>query len=140
MRARADAVEIPFFIPPMPDGASNHVISKGKKTDFYQPEDLKDTGAGHTNWVQSFETMFLGLFWALGEAVPYCFSTPDGAVRSLDAGCLKMLLNRKFPNIELILDSSGYIDRVAPTEHLLKQHAVMKTIWMNKIIGCEANG
>jgi hypothetical protein len=107
MKSIDDAEEIGFFIPPMPQPGRHHVISKGRNPDFYRPEDLRDKGPGKTAWVDAFEKLLVGLYWTLDRPVPYAFRTPDGAIRSLDAGCIKMLLNRQPPGIELIYDEEG---------------------------------
>ena len=120
MKSVADAVEIPFFIPPMNDGKSHHVISKGKVPKFYRPEDLRDIGQGNTSWVHAFEKILVGLHLALDAPVPYCFHTPDGEVRSLDAGCIKMMLNRNPPDIILNVGEDGNIFTVEPSEGLMK--------------------
>ena len=119
MKNVADAVEIPFFIPPMNDGKSHHVITKGKTPRFYRPEDLRDIGQGNTLWVHAFEKILVGLYLALDAPVPYCFLTPDAQIRSLDAGCIKMMLNRNPPDILLNIGAEGYISSVLPSERLL---------------------
>ena len=119
MKNVADAVQIPFFIPPMNDGKAHHVISRGKNPKFYRPEDLRDIGQGNTRWVHAFERILVGLYLALDTPVPYCFLTPDGQVRSLDAGCIKMMLNRNPPDVLLNLGADGYISTVEPSERLM---------------------
>jgi hypothetical protein len=88
--------------------------------------DLLDKGPGKTAWVDAFEKIFVGLYWALEDAVPYAFRTPDGTIRSLDAGCVKMLLNRNPPELELICDVEGYIDSVRPAAPLLKRYELIR--------------
>lgn len=119
MRSVDEAVEIGVHIPLMPQGGSHHVISRGQKPDFYRPVDLKDKGPGQTAWVEVFQKMLVGLYWTLGAPVPYSFRTPDGKIRSLDAGCIKMMLNRTPPAIEIIQDAHGYVDRLIPSKQLL---------------------
>jgi hypothetical protein len=106
MRSNDEAKEIGVFIPRMPDRGRHHVFSRGQTPDFYRPEDLRDKGPGKTAWVDAFEKILVGLYWTLDGPVPYAFRTPDGMIRSLDAGCIKMLLNREPPAIELICDAA----------------------------------
>jgi hypothetical protein len=125
MKSVTEAVAIPFFIPPMNDGKSHHVISKGKVPRFYRPVDLRDIGQGNTHWVHSFEKILVGLYLALNAPVPYCFLTPDGQLRSLDAGCIKMMLNRNPPDLLLNVGPETYIYSVLPSERLLDLFAPM---------------
>lgn len=133
MRTVEDAVELGFFIPPMPDRTRHHVISRGEIPYFYRPENLRDKGQGKTAWVDLFEKMVVALFWATGEAVPYAFRTPDGTVRSLDAGCIKMLLNRQPPDLAIECDRHGFIERVRPSQKLLNLYAPMRPVLVRRI-------
>lgn len=120
MRSVDEAPELGFFIPPMPQGGQHHVISRGQSPRFYRPEDMRDKGPGRTAWVDAFEELLVGLFLVLGGPVPYAFRTPDGRVRSLDAGCMKMLANRAPSDVAFQLDQAGYIDSVTPSDRLLE--------------------
>lgn len=110
----------------MPSSDRHHVISRGKRPDFYRPQDLRDKGPGKTAWVDTFEKILVGLYWRLGTPIPYAFRTPDGVIRSLDAGCIKMLLNRSPPEIEIICDADGYIEEVQPTDVMLGRYQPIK--------------
>lgn len=55
-----------------------------------------------------------------GRSVPYAFKSRDGAIRSLDAGCLGHLYNRTPPEIGLELDDERYIVAVHPTSALIE--------------------
>ena len=134
MKTVADVVDIPFFIPPMNDGKLHHVISKGQSPKFYRPEDLRDIGTGKTLWVDTFEKMFVGLFLALHAPVPYAFRTPDGRIRSLDAGCMKMLVNRNPPELCFNLGPEGYISTVVPSDVLLDRYALIHAKLRAKIV------
>ena len=97
-------------IPPMPVGQyKHHPLSKGQNPVFYRLQDLKDHGQARTAWVTLFEEYLIGLFWKLGKPVPYAFRIYNGSIRSLDAGCLKFLLNRMPPEISLDFDQEGFI-------------------------------
>jgi hypothetical protein len=133
MKSINDAVEIPFFIPPMRDGKSHHVISLGKPK-FYRPGDLKDLGVGKTAWVDAFEKILTGLYLALEAPVPYAFFTPDGKIRSLDAGCMKMLLNRQPPDIDLNLGADGFISSVSPSDNMLALYEPIRHILRDRIV------
>ena len=100
----------------------HHPISRGPKPRHYRPEDLRDQGEARTPWVEFFEKTLVGLYWEIGGNVPYAFVTLDGRVRSLDAGCLKFLRNRKPPEVLFHLDAGGYIAKVEPTKVLLNRH------------------
>ena len=133
MNSIDDAVEIEFYIPAMPDQKSHHVISRGQYPDFYRPEDLRDKGMGKTSWVDAFEKMFVGLYWALGGPVPYAFRTPDNKIRSLDAGCIKMLLNRKPPELLLNCGAQGFISSLVPSDVMLERYQVMRAILEKRV-------
>jgi hypothetical protein len=137
MKSATDAVDIPFFIPPMNDGKSHHVISKGQTPKFYRPKDLRDTGEGNTIWVNTFEKIFVGLYLALDAPVPYCFHTPDGQLRSLDAGCIKMMLNRNPPDIHLNVGEGGYISTAYPSDRLMTLFAPMHERLKNEILSAK---
>jgi hypothetical protein len=125
---------LPFSIPELPKGPyTHHPVSRGQRPDFYRPEDLKDVGEAKTGWVDFFEKILAGLFWKLDRPVPYAFRTYDGIIRSLDAGCLKFLANRKPPEVTFNLDSMGFIDAVAPSEKLLERYALMKTTLLKRL-------
>ena len=133
MRDVKDAHVIPYYIPPMPKPGSHHVISRGQRPDFYQPEQLQDTGIAKTGWVDAFEKLVVGLYWTLDAPVPYAFRTPDAVIRSLDAGCIKFLCNRKPAELCLILDDQGYIDAVVPTKPLLDRYSRLRSRLMTRI-------
>ncbi len=134
MKSVEDAVDIPFYIPPMKDGKSHHVISKGQLPKFYRPEDLRDIGTGKTIWVDAFEKMFVGLYLALDAPVPYAFRTPDGRIRSLDAGCMKMLVNRNPPELQFNLGAENYISSVVPSGTLLERYTMIHAKLRDRII------
>jgi hypothetical protein len=126
MRSVEDIPDISYYVPSMPNGQSHHVISRGQKPIFYRPEELKDKGEGKTVWVDAFEKIVCGIYWALEAPVPYAFRTPNGMIRSLDAGCIKMLLNRAKPELDLLVDGYGYIDAVVPSEALTNRYEPIK--------------
>jgi hypothetical protein len=134
MKNVEDAVAINFYIPPMPQPGRHHVISRGQNPDFYRPEVLRDKGLGKTAWVDAFEKILMGLYWLLDAPVPYAFRTPDGSVRSLDAGCIKMLLNRITPEVELLCDVNGYIEAVRPAAAMIERYEPIKGKLMKRII------
>jgi hypothetical protein len=113
---------LPFRIPEYP-GVS-HPISRGVPK-FYRPESLKDTVEGKTNRTNVFEKIVVGLYLRLGRPVPYAFFTVDGEIRSLDAGCMKFLLNLSEPEIELITDSAEEIIAVRPMRTLVNRYKLL---------------
>ncbi len=111
-------------IPGVPQDASFefHPISRSQRPDRYKPSQLRDTGEAPTAWLTFFEKILVGLYWKYGQPVPFVFRTANGAIRSLDAGCIKWLLNRKPPEIQLHCDPAGVIDAVTPGLALLNRH------------------
>jgi hypothetical protein len=125
---------LPVSIPELPKGPyAHHPISRGQHPDFYRPETLRDTAEAKTGWVDFFEKTLAGLFWKLDGPVPYAFRTYDGVIRSLDAGCLKFLSNRKPPEVTFNCDALGFIDSVVPSEKLLERYALMKGTLRNRL-------
>src|ERR1700676_923510 len=86
----------------IPEWRGHNPFCKDRNPQFYQ--EIKDTAEGKTARTSFFEKNLVGLYWALGRPVPYAFRTKDGTVRSLDAGCVKFLFNRRKPELELIRD------------------------------------
>lgn len=115
-------------VPAIPTGASFqfHPISTSAKPVRYRPLDLRSDGKADTDWMQFFEEILLGIYWKCGGPVPYAFRTASGAIRSLDAACIKWLLNRDPPEVKLHLDGNGYIDAVTPEPPLQKRYACSK--------------
>jgi hypothetical protein len=111
-------------IPEVPKDASFkfHPISRGQNPDRYKPGDLRDTGQAQTPWLKFFEEILVGLYWKYDQPVPFVFRTADGTVRSLDAGCIKWLLNRDPPEVHLHCDGAGVIEAVTPSSALLSRH------------------
>jgi hypothetical protein len=107
-------IEIPEYT-----GGESHPFSRGQDPEFYQT--IKDTVEGKTARTYFFEKNLVGLYLALGRPVPYAFRTKDGTVRSLDAGCVKFLCNRREPDLELIHDADGFIVAVKPLSPLLER-------------------
>jgi hypothetical protein len=139
MKSVSEAVDIPFFIPPMSDGKSHHVASRGQNPEFYRPEDLRDIGTGKTLWVDTFEKLLVGLYLALEGPVPYAFKTPDGRIRSLDAGCLKMMINRTPPELHLNLGTGNYISTVAPSDILLARYSLIQEKLRDRVVNAKPN-
>ncbi|OVE88123.1 hypothetical protein B7W89_19640 [Agrobacterium tumefaciens] len=137
MRHLNDLVDISYYIPPIKDKGRHHVISQGQSPTFYRPEDLRDKGEGKTAWVDAFEKLVVALFWATGKPVPYAFRTPDGLIRSLDAGCLKMLLNRNPPDLILACDHFGFVDTVEPSKRLQDLYGPIRANLINRVYGAK---
>jgi hypothetical protein len=131
MKKVDQAVKIGVY---MPDHGRHHVFSRGQSPEFYKVSDLRDKGPGQTDWVLEFERILVGLYLILEGPVPYAFRTPDGKVRSLDAGCMKMLSNRAVPGIDFIEDADGYIDAVVPTAALLDRHSALRSHLKKRIL------
>ncbi|UPK17590.1 HNH endonuclease [Bradyrhizobium sp. 131] len=106
-------IEIPEYT------GDSHPFSKGQNPQFYRV--IKDPAEGRTLRTTFFEKNLVGLYWALGRPVPYAFRTRDGTVRSLDAGCVQFLFNRRPPEVEYVRDPDEYIIAVKPLEPLLER-------------------
>jgi hypothetical protein len=115
-------------IPEVPQDASFkfHPISRSQKPDRYKPNDLRDSGDAQTPWLKFFEEILVGLYWKYDQPVPFLFRTADGTVRSLDAGCIKWLLNRNPPEVGLHCNPAGVIEGVTPTPALLSRYEAQK--------------
>jgi hypothetical protein len=122
-------------IPEPPQDASFefHPISRSTKPDRYRPKDLRDTGKAETEWLKFFEEIVLSIFWKTGQPVPYVFRTADGTVRSLDAGCIKWLLNRNPPELQLHLDGAGFIAAVTPTLQIQRRYELRKEVLVARL-------
>lgn len=107
---------LPIIIPEFP---GSHPFSRGRNPRYYSPKELRDQGIGKTARTDFFEKYIAGIYWALEGAVPYAFRTADGTVRSLDAGCLKYLLNRSPEDLTFSCNPEGKIVSVAPSARLL---------------------
>ncbi|MER9428787.1 HNH endonuclease [Mesorhizobium sp. M0408] len=101
----------------------SHPFSRGQDPEFYTPETLRDTALGRTGRTSFFEQIFAGLYWKLEAPVPYAFITSDGAVRSMDAGCIKFLANRGSGEIEFQLGPNRVILAASPGPVLLERYA-----------------
>jgi hypothetical protein len=108
-------VQIPDYT-----GGDSHPFSKGQVPDFYKV--IRDTAEGKTARTHFFEKNLVGIYFALGRPVPYAFRTKDNVIRSLDAGCVKSLCNRRVPELELFRDSDGFIVAVKPLAPLLERY------------------
>ena len=111
-------------IPEVPPGArfTFHPISGDQNPKRYKPGELLDSGEARTEWLKFFEEILVGLYWKHGGPVPFVFRTTDGTVRSLDAGCLKWLWNRKPPEIKFHCNSSGLVDAVTPLPAMISRY------------------
>jgi hypothetical protein len=124
-----------LVIPEVPQDASFHFhpISLSQHPDRYKPDALRDTGEAQTDWLAFFEKILVGIYWKYDEPVPFAFRTADGTVRSLDAGCLKWLLNRKPPEVSFHCDRAGLIEAVTPSPALLSRYEADKEMLVARL-------
>jgi hypothetical protein len=122
----------------IPEYPGSHPFSRSTNPKFYRRDELGDTAFGDTNRTRFFEKVLAGLYWSLGRAVPYAFITKSGEVRSLDAGCVKFLLNRQPPQIRLVCDPVGAIIAVEPTDALLGAYQERRTKLVSQVSPEEA--
>jgi hypothetical protein len=96
---------------PTGDDASNP-ISCGIPELYASSELKKKLKGDQTGRTDRFTKLLIGLRLRLKGPVPYAFKTPDGAVRSLDAGCLGFLHHSKSQQISFICNADGKITHV----------------------------
>lgn len=117
-------------IPPMPGSESSmskrtHVVNVGQNPEKYTVAALKKKSAANSDRRDIFEKTLLALSLATGgQPIPYAFKTAGhDTIRSLDAGCLGYLMNRKPPLLEVTeTDARGNIISVMPTPALRSRH------------------
>jgi hypothetical protein len=104
----------------IPDYKGSHPFSFGDSIKAYRPEELKkkrNTNSARTDW---FERILFAIWREIdNRPVPFAFRTTDGAIRSMDAGCLGFLFNHTQP--ELVFQrnpDTGEIVTVEPTGRL----------------------
>jgi hypothetical protein len=110
----------------IPDFNGSHPFSQGERPEFYTPEKLKNFHPGKNTRTHFFEKYLTAIYWTLDAPVPYAFRTGNGAIRSLDAGCLGFLAHREPPEIEFGLDANGDIATVRPTAKLLARYTPLR--------------
>jgi hypothetical protein len=102
-------------IPEWPGGDSPP-FSRGTP-ELYKPDDLKKKQDGNqTNRTDWFLKRLIGLSLRLGGPVPYAFTTANGELRSMDAGCLGFLWHERVPRIRFVLDNAGFVTHAALVE------------------------
>ena len=107
-------IEIPEYT-----GGESHPFSRGQDPKFYQT--IKDTVEGKTARTYSSKE-FGGAVLGLRSTGALCVSYQGRRrPRSLDAGCVKFLCNRRVPELELVYGEEGYIVAVKPLSRLLER-------------------
>lgn len=76
---------------------------------LYRPSELRVISSGNRERTREFLDRLLGMFAIAGLPIPYVFRTADGAVRSLDAGCMGMLSRPQPLVMTFDEDSDGHI-------------------------------
>lgn len=122
----------------IPEFPRSHPFSRGQNPRYYAPEELRDQGMGKTARTDFFEKYLAGIYWAIEDAVPYAFRTRDGAVRSLDAGCLKFLLNRSPQDLTFSCNPEGKIVSVTPSAKLLDLYRPIRERLVDEILDSSA--
>lgn len=125
-----------IMIPEVPKGASFefHPISISQQPKRYRPEDLGDTGTAETPWLLFFEEILMGIYWKTGKPVPYVFKTANGKIRSLDAGCIKWMLNRRPPELKIVLDEDRFIVAVIPSPEMIARNVERREELMARLV------
>ncbi|MCJ2038813.1 HNH endonuclease [Methylobacterium sp. J-059] len=124
----------------LPEFVGSHPFSRGQNPKLYTPEELRDRGIGKTARTDFFERYLAAIYWALEDAVPYAFRTADGTVRSLDAGCLKFLLNRNRADLTFDCGPDGKIVSVTPGRKLLELYLPIRDRLIDEILVRSAAG
>jgi hypothetical protein len=117
-----EAAHLPLLPIAIPPWKGSHPFSRGEAVRRYRPQDLKMRAGSKQARTAFFEKTLYGIWTALGAPVPYGFRTADGAVRSLDAGCLGFLYNSATPEIRVSTDDAGFITAVEPAEPLVARY------------------
>lgn len=90
--------------PSDPFSKSSHML--------YRPAELGISSSGRMERTAEFRDRLLGIFAVCGQPIPYAFKTADGAIRSLDAGCLGMLTRGDEPILTPECYADGHIRAV----------------------------
>jgi len=106
--------------------AGHHPFNKGDHPDFYTPETIKEKKEAVTARSDFFIKTLVAISWAIDGPVPYAFKTRDGKIRSLDAGCLGSLSNRKIPDLSFVLNSQRTIVAVEPSSRRKEMYEPMR--------------
>jgi hypothetical protein len=116
-------VVIPDY--PFKGDKPRHPFTFGSEKFKYRREDLRKQES-NGDWTEWFAEQLVRISNEIGRPVPYAFEDTEGRARTLDVGCVKFLLDRKPPEVELGFDSGGYIVSVRPTEALISRLAAVK--------------
>lgn len=116
----AEVAALPILAVSIPDNKS--LFRVGTRPTKYLVSDLKksETG-GPTQRTREFEREIARVWRETNASVPFAFRTGDGAVRSLDAGCLGFLASRNPCPIQF-RTKDGYIDSVIPVPPWTRPH------------------
>lgn len=122
------AVSIP------PSAHLSDPISLGTRPELYREMDLKKVAVQKHARTDEFEKRLIGIWWLMGEkSVPFIFRTCDGVIRSLDAGCLGFLLNRKDQECSVVTDNDGYVVSVIPNKILIDRYQTIRARLTNEV-------
>ncbi len=90
-------------------------FSRGLRPEEYTLGGLKKVSAASTARTDAFRKYVLAIEEIIGAPVPYVFRTVDGAIRSLDAGCLGYCINRSEPYFKPLINERGFIEAIEST-------------------------
>jgi len=112
----AEAEAAPYLEVVIPAYEKNsHPFSHGKNPEIYTESGLKKVAKSDTNRTDWFLKRLCTIWDIIEAPVPFYFLTADGALRSLDAGCVGFLVHKPEPLLELHLSAEGFISSVSPT-------------------------
>lgn len=104
---------LPFELPAFEEASPP--FSRGTRPEEYSESGLKKITARQTARTDKFLKYVLAIESLLEGPVPFVFKTSDGALRSLDAGCLGYCINRSEPYFEAVPNEHGFIEHISST-------------------------
>lgn len=87
-----------------PFSKSSHIL--------YRRTELGVASSGQMDRTMEFRDRLLGIWTVINGPIPYAFRTFDGAIRSLDAGCMGMLSRGSDAILSFDEDEDGHIRAV----------------------------
>jgi hypothetical protein len=125
--AVGDIDHLPLLDIDLPMGGEPSFPFSYASHELYRQEELLCTDGAATTRTNTFKQALLAIYWILDEQpVPYVFRTANGQTRSMDAGCLGMLMRTSPPSVTFLTDGEGYIRSVSPTPNLISTFEALR--------------
>jgi HNH endonuclease len=143
-RSELDALEkLPVTIPEYQPrdrvraGRPSQPFSSGQTIEKYTRATLLKKTKRNRERTNFFEETLYGVWGAIGRRlVPYAFREANGALRSLDAGCLGSLVNRAPSDWNLLFrdgDPAEVIVGIKPTDRLITRSKHLEQTWIASV-------